>query len=91
MTDKNQISLTWDKIDINASTERPTSREGHVLVHLADRNEYLIFGGVSNTRFSDVHVLNMTDYKWSFIQPTGEIPKELSHCVGWYDSTIDLK
>ncbi len=84
----NQITLIWDKVDLNASIERPTAREGHILLHLPDKNSYLIFGGISHTRFSGIFVLNMADKKWSSRKPTGEIPKELSHCVGWYDSKI---
>jgi hypothetical protein len=86
MKSNNQVTIVWEKIDSNESIDRPTAREGHILVHLCDRNSYLIFGGISLTRFSDVFVLNMTDKKWSVRKPTGEIPKELSHCVGWYDS-----
>lgn len=86
MKTQNQITLTWEKIDSNASVERPTAREGHALVYLSDKNKYLIFGGISHTRFSDVYVISMNDKKWVNIKPTGEIPKELSHCVAWYDS-----
>lgn len=87
-TNTNQVTLTWERIDSNSSVERPTSREGHVLVHLNDKNAYLIFGGISHTRFSDVFILSMDTKKWSSVKPTGEIPKELSHCVGWYDSNF---
>jgi hypothetical protein len=79
-------SLVWEKIDSDGSVERPTAREGHVLVHMPDKNKYLTFGGISHVRFSDVYLLSMDEKKWTQVKPTGEIPKELSHCVGWYDS-----
>jgi hypothetical protein len=43
---------------IYIGSQRPTAREGHVLVHLHDKNEYLLFSGISNTRFSDVYILS---------------------------------
>lgn len=87
-TNQNTNSLVWEKIDSDGSVERPTAREGHVLVHMPDKNKYLTFGGISNVRFSDVYLLSMDEKKWIHVKPTGEIPKELSHCVGWYDCQL---
>ena len=54
----NQKSFIWEKIEAEKSYERPTAREGHSMVYLSDKNKYLIFGGISNTRYSDIHTLN---------------------------------
>lgn len=88
MIKNEQIAIIWDKIEPDLSLERPTAREGHVLVFLPDKNIYLTFGGISHTRYSDVFLFSLDERKWTGVKPSGEIPKELSHCVGWYDSKI---
>lgn len=56
---KNKTSLIWEKYDAERSHQRPTGREGHVLVYLNDKNKYFIFSGISHTRFSDVYTLSV--------------------------------
>ena len=61
------------------------------MIYLNDQNKYLLFGGISNVRYSDVYTLSLTESKWEFQRPRGknnnsENPKELSYCVGWYDA-----
>ena len=87
----NKISLIWEKIDSEASVDRPTAREGHVFVHMPDKNQYLLFAGISHTRYADAFIFSSLEKKWTAITPTGEIPKELSYCVGWYDSKKKIK
>jgi len=96
----NQTSFIWDKIEAEKSYQRPTAREGHSMIFLNDKNRYLIFAGISNTRYSDVFtlnpsiintykyklILNLAEQKWNLEKPTGEIPKDLSHCAYWYDA-----
>lgn len=60
----------WEKI----STDGPSARSGHRMVHL--KNQIIIFGGYhDNLRdykyFNDVYVFNLDDYKWSKIEPSG--------------------
>jgi hypothetical protein len=81
-----QVTLIWDKIEPDQSVERPTAREGHIMVYIPEKNSYLLFGGVSHTRYSDVYLFSVDARKWKSVKPSGDIPKELSHCVGWYDS-----
>ncbi len=61
---------------------------------MPDKNKYLLFGGVSHQRFSDLYTLDagnnktnniLVNFEWTHIEATGKNPKEISHCVGWYD------
>jgi hypothetical protein len=52
---------------------------------MPDKNKYLLFSGISHTRYADVFTLSTDDWTWNEINCSGEIPKELSYCVGWYD------
>ncbi len=64
---------------------RPTGREGHIFMYMNDKNKYILFSGISNTRYSDVFVFSMNDMKWEMMKPSGELPKEMAYSVGWYD------
>lgn len=77
-------------LKIKSGVETPTAREGHVFVHMPDKNKYLLFAGISHTRYSDVYVFSSENNKWKNISATGEIPKELAYCAGWYDSKFNL-
>ena len=57
-----QTSFIWEKIEAERSFQRPTSREGHAMVYLNDKNKYLIFGGISITRYADIFTLSTSNY-----------------------------
>lgn len=83
---KNSKSYVWEKTDSEKSFKKPTSREGFTLVYMNDKNKYLLFSGVSHTRYSDVYSIDCEEWKWNAEKCTGEIPKELSYCAYWYDA-----
>lgn len=86
MNNNSKSSLIWYKSDSEKSLKRPTSREGFALVYMDDKDKYLLFSGVSHTRYSDVYTIDIKEWKWSNLNCSGEIPKEISYCAYWYDS-----
>jgi len=60
----NKLSLIWDtpekesKLYFKTGSNKPTAREGLLINFLFDKNKYIVFSGVSNTRFSDVYTLS---------------------------------
>lgn len=82
---ENQKSLIWEKYDSEKGIKRPTSREGFCFCYMQDKRKYVLFGGVSHTRYSDVFTISTTDWKWSQEKCAGELPKEISYSASWYD------
>ncbi len=80
-----QKIFIWDKIT-DCGNKKPTSREGFALVYLNDKEQYLLFAGVSHIRYCDIYTLNRNNWKWNNETCTGELPKELSYCAYWYDA-----
>ena len=84
--DKIEKTLIWERYDSEKSFKRPTSREGFCFQYMPDKQKYILFGGISHIRYSDVYTLSSFDWKWNNEKCTGELPKELCYCACWYDA-----
>jgi hypothetical protein len=84
--DKKKYSLLWERLEGEGSAERPSGRDGALFINIPEKNQFLLFSGVSHVRFADVFVFDMKKRKWSKKKTTGEHPKDLCYAIGWYDS-----
>ncbi|XP_048515563.1 kelch domain-containing protein 4 isoform X2 [Athalia rosae] len=71
----------WEKI---GATGGPSARSGHRMVY--SKKQLIIFGGFhDNLRdykyFNDVHIFNLTTYKWNKLEITGIPPAPRSGCI----------
>ena len=54
-------------------------------MNIPEKNQYLLFSGVSLKRYSDVFIFDMNTKKWTKENCTGAQPKDLCYAYGWYD------
>ena len=70
---------------LKLGAQRPPGREGGIFVNIPEKNQYLLFSGVSLKRYSDVFIFDMNTKKWTKANCTGAQPKDLCYAYGWYD------
>ncbi len=46
-------ALVWEKKESRKSPKYPPSREGHTFLYMPDSRLFLLFGGMSNSRYND--------------------------------------
>ncbi|XP_015585938.1 kelch domain-containing protein 4 [Cephus cinctus] len=71
----------WEKI---TSPGGPSARSGHRMVHV--KKQLIVFGGFhDNLRdykyYNDVHIFNLTTYKWNKLDISGNLPAPRSGCI----------
>ena len=81
-----KYSLIWEKSEGEGSMERPAGREGSILINIPEKNQFLLFSGISHLRYADVFIYDLNTKKWSLKTCIGVQPKDLCYAVGWYDS-----
>ena len=54
-------------------------------MNIPEKNQYLLFSGVSLKRYSDVFIFDMNTKKWIKANCSGAQPKDLCYAYGWYD------
>ena len=54
-------------------------------MNIPEKNQYLLFSGVSLKRYSDVFIFDMHTKKWIKANCSGAQPKDLCYAYGWYD------
>ena len=69
--DKKKYSLLWERLEGEGSAERPSGRDGALFINIPEKNQFLLFSGVSHVRFADVFVFDMKKRKWSKKRTTG--------------------
>lgn len=57
-----------------------------IFVNIPEKNQFLLFSGVSHVRYSDVFIYDLQKKKWAMKTTKGAQPKELCFSVGWYDA-----
>eukprot|EP00357_Protocruzia_adherens_P002919 CAMPEP_0114984108 /NCGR_PEP_ID=MMETSP0216-20121206/7083_1 /TAXON_ID=223996 /ORGANISM="Protocruzia adherens, Strain Boccale" /LENGTH=550 /DNA_ID=CAMNT_0002346187 /DNA_START=205 /DNA_END=1857 /DNA_ORIENTATION=- len=77
-------SLYWQKVDI-PNKMLPSARSGHATCYLHDREQILLFGGMSKTRSSEVFLFDIESSKWSHESTTGRVPTPRCYHALWYD------
>ena len=80
-----QIIFISNKTLLKLGAQRPPGREGGIFVNIPEKNQYLLFSGVSLKRYSDVFIFDMNTKKWTKANCTGAQPKDLCYAYGWYD------
>jgi len=57
-----QNNLIWEYIEAEKNENTPSGREGHCVIYLSGKNQYMIFGGLtdSNKRSSGVYTLDLS-------------------------------
>ncbi|KAF7990864.1 hypothetical protein HCN44_000669 [Aphidius gifuensis] len=75
------VDKKWEKI---TATGGPSARSGHRMVY--GKKQLIVFGGFhDNLRdfkyYNDLHIFDMTEYKWNKIDLTGSIPAPRSGCI----------
>ena len=70
---------------LKLGAQRPPGREGGIFINIPEKDQYLLFSGVSLKRYSDVFIFDMNTKKWTKENCTGAQPKDLCYAYGWYD------
>lgn len=85
VVEQNEKTFVWKKHESENSNHRPSSREGFVFSYMQDKKKFILLGGISHVRYSDIYTLCALTWKWSKILCKGESPKDVCYCASWYD------
>ena len=79
-------ALSWIKDGNSQSSGYPKSRVGHSLTLISDSGMYLLYGGISSKRISEISIYNPDLKIWSFQETSGKIPQPTWYHWAWYES-----
>ena len=67
-------TISWVKDGNSQSSGYPKSRVGHTLTFIPDTGMYLLYGGISSKRITEISIYNPSLKMWSFQETSGKIP-----------------
>mmetsp|Transcript_4344 Transcript_4344/g.3619 ORF Transcript_4344/g.3619 Transcript_4344/m.3619 type:complete len:90 (+) Transcript_4344:19-288(+) len=78
-------SLAWTREKYPSGHTYPSAREGHSITHIPSLRCLLVFGGILNTRYNDIHLYDLDKRVWSTHSTTGRQPSARCYHTAFYE------
>lgn len=79
----------WFPMDISSSEFCPPNSQGHSATYDPESKVVYVYGGFrEGQRYSDIHVLDTTTWKWKLISAKGKIPSLAYHSATVYKKEL---